>query len=178
MNAIYGLYNDPEAADRAVASLRAAASELDIEPRHVVIETSEPFEEYSFGRPEKGTAMPWLAALGGLLGGVTGYALTALTQKAYPIPTGGMPIVALWTNGIVIYELTMLGAIIATLLTLLASARLPNLKTTLYDPAISDGKILVGVIDPPETSRAELKRKLRQAGAGEIRQLIPDSPES
>jgi len=72
----------------------------------------------------------------------------------------------------------MLGAIIAILLTLLASARLPNLKTTLYDPAISDGKILVGVIDPPESARADLEQKLRQAGAGEIRQLTPDSPES
>ena len=32
------------------------------------------------------------AVLGGAIGGICGYLLTTLTQKAYPILTGGMPI--------------------------------------------------------------------------------------
>ena len=76
-----------------------------------------------------------------------------------------MPIVTSWTNGIIIYELTMLGAILTTLATLLITAGLPNFKEKLSDPEIWTGKILVGVTDPPEGARAELEAKFRQAGA-------------
>ena len=39
--------------------------------------------------------------------------------------TGNMPIVAWWPNLIVMFELTMLGAILATVITLFVSARPP-----------------------------------------------------
>jgi len=168
LKAIYGLYADPDSAQRAVDSLRAAG----VDERAISVASSEPFEEYEFGRREQRTPMAWLAALGGLVGGVSGYLLSSLTQKAYPLPTGGMPLAPLWTNGIITYELTMLGAILATLAILLVSARLPNWKPQLYDPAISDGYILVGVVSPPEALRIGLERTLREAGASEVKELV------
>jgi Protein of unknown function (DUF3341) len=170
MNAIYGLFTDPESAQRAVDGLREAG----VERRAIQAMSSQPLEEQPFGREDAQTPMPWLAVFGGVIGGFSGYYLAALTQKAYPLPTGGMPIVALWANGIITYELIMLGAIIATLLALLLSTRLPDWSRKLYDPAVSDGKILVGVINPPEESRIELERQLREAGASEIKQFPPE----
>jgi hypothetical protein len=82
-----------------------------------------------------------------------------------------MPIVTSWTNGIIIYELTMLGAILTTLLTLLVTAGLPNFKPKLSDPEIWNGKILVGVTDPPEGARAALEAKLLQAGALTVKEF-------
>jgi hypothetical protein len=38
------------------------------------------------------------------------------------------------------------------------------------DPEIWTGKILVGVVDPPESSQPELERRLRQAGASQVKQ--------
>jgi hypothetical protein len=58
-----------------------------------------------------------------------------------------------WTNGIIVYEMTMLGAILTTLVTLLIGAGLPNFKGVITDPEIWMGKILVGVADPPESSQ-------------------------
>ena len=58
-----------------------------------------------------------------------------------------MPLAPVWTNGIIVYEMTMLGAILTTLVTLLIGAGLPNIKTVITDPEISSGKILVGVVD-------------------------------
>lgn len=171
MKAIYALYSDPASAQRAVNSLGRAVTEAGLPAGCVAVLSSEPFEEQEFGRSESKTLMPWLAALGGLLGGFSGYALTAYTQRAFPIPTGGMPIVPLWTNGIIIYELTMLGTILATFFTLLVRAGTPNWRTQLYDPAISDGRILVGVLDPPESHRPELERALREAGAEQVKGL-------
>jgi hypothetical protein len=165
--AIYALYPDPDSAERAFNSLRRAG----IEARKIAAISSEPFGEYEFGGADAATPMPWLAALGGLIGGVGGYALAALTQEAYLIPTGGMPMVTRWTNGIITCELIMLGAILTTLLTLLVGARLPNWFKQLYDPEISAGKILIGVVDPPRESRPELEKRLRDAGAAEIREF-------
>jgi len=169
MRGIYALYSDPASAQRAVNSLRAAAAELVISPGDIRVHSSEPCEEQEFSIRESPTAMPWIAVLGGLLGGLAAYSLTTLTQRAYPLPTGGMPLAPMWTNGIIIYELTMLGAILATVVTLVVSARLPNLRTQLYDSAVSDGKILVGVVNPPEGARAGTEARLKEAGAREVK---------
>ena len=113
--------------------------------------------------------MPWLAALGAMIGGSSGYALAVFTQRAYPLPTGGMPIAPHWTNGIVTYELTMLSAILTTLAALLISSRLPDWSSSkLYDPEVSNGKILVGVMNPPADIRPDLERRLREAGADRV----------
>ena len=166
--ALYALYSDPESAQRAVAALRKA----NISESQIRVVSNEPFDEHDFGSHGAKSAMPWLAVLGGVLGGLSGYSLAVLTQRAYPLPTGGMPIVTAWTNGIITYELTMLGAIAITLLTLLMSARLPNWNRQLYDPAVSDGKILVGVVNPAPESRVKVQKGLQEAGNGEVREFV------
>src|SRR5262245_8773417 len=105
MKAIYALYATPTGAQRAVANLRQAG----ITEREITVLSTEPLEEYEFAQRDRKTWMTWIAALGGLIGLVSAYLLTSLTQKAWAIQTGGMPIVTNWTNLIVIFELTMLG---------------------------------------------------------------------
>jgi len=174
LRAIYALYADPDAAERAVSAIRAVGPELGIDARDIEVQSSEPLEEYEFGRPRTETVMPWLAALGGLLGGLSGFVLASWTQKAYPIPTGGMPIVTLWADGIITFELTMFGAILAALLTLLLSARLPSWRRKLHDPEISDGKILIGVVNPPGPALVELEKRMREAGADQVKEFTGD----
>jgi len=168
MKALYGLFPDPDAAQRASDGLRAAG----ILDRDIVIISSEPFEEYEFGRRDHRTRMPWLAAAGGLVGGVAGYGLASLTQEAYPLVTGGMPISPWWTNGIVTYELTMLGAILTTLAVWLVAARLPDWRRLLYDPAVADGLILVGAVNPPDAARLQLQGVLQSSGAAAIKETV------
>jgi Protein of unknown function (DUF3341) len=171
MKILYALYADPETAQRAVDSLNAASSELKFDPRQIVIVSGEPHEGYDFADSQL-TSLPYRwAVLGGAIGGVGGYLLTTLTQKAYPLVTGGMSITPMWTNGIIVYEMTMLGAILMTLIVLLRGARLPNFKGVITDPEIWLGKILVGVADPPEESKSELEKRLLDAGAAETKQL-------
>jgi hypothetical protein len=164
MTAIYGLYATPILAQQAFDELRSAG----IAERDITIHTSEPLEEYEFGAKDRDTVMPWIAILGATIGLVTGYLLTAITQKAWAINTGGMPIVTNWSNLIVIFELTMLGAVFATVLTLLISARIPTRMPRFYDAEISNGKILVGVANPSHTEKVE--RALRKIG-GTVRRI-------
>jgi hypothetical protein len=77
------------------------------------------------------------------------------------IPTGGMPILSWWPNLIIMFELTMLGAILATVGTLIVTARLGRRTPVLYDPAVTDGKILVGIENPQEASIPQLQRALQ-----------------
>ena len=177
MKTIYALYHDPDSAQRAVDSLAGSSATLGIKPGDVTIISAEPYQEYAFGRGldprDHHSLMPWIAALGGVIGGTTGFSLAVLTQRAYPLPTAGMAIAPLWTNGIITYEMTMLGAILATLVTLLITTRLPNPRPKLYDPAVSDGKILVGVTSPPEESRPAIEQALRAASAESIVRTRP-----
>jgi hypothetical protein len=174
MNAIYGLFPDSDSARRALTALREESSRLRIEPKAIVLMSSEPLEEAGFGWEEQRTPMPWLAALGGLLGGTAGYALATFTQRTYPLPTGGMPLVAMFPSGIIMYELTMLGAVIATMLTLLISTRLPNYRKRLYDPEVTNGKILVGVADPDRDCSAEIGERLQREGAEQVKEFSSD----
>jgi ActD protein len=169
MKALYALYSDPDTAQRAVNALKSAGGALGIGEGQIVVVTAEPFDGYDFSDEHSHTRIFLLASIGGILGAILGYLLTRFTQLSYPLNTGGMPIVTSWTNGIIIYEMTMLGAIVWTLATLLIAGGLPHFGKALSDPAIWHGKILVGVTDPPDRARLELEKQLRLAGPAEIK---------
>jgi hypothetical protein len=104
------------------------------------------------------------ALCGAAIGLVGGCALASLTALAYPIVKGGMPIVAPWTVGLITYETTMLGAILATLAGLLIELRLPNFKDLPYDESIVDGGVLLAVKCPGQT-RTSVQAVVHAAGA-------------
>ena len=115
MSAVYALYPSPEAAQRAVDGLRAAG----IPEGRITILSAEPFEEHEFAHRDKATWMGWIALAGGITGLAFSTWLARMTELAWPLRTGNMPIVAWWPNLIIMFETTMLFAILATVLTLL-----------------------------------------------------------
>jgi hypothetical protein len=157
---VYGLFATPELAQQAVDGLRVSG----VPESEITIQSSEPMDEYTFGSRDRETLMPWIAVLGGAIGMAAGYFLTSITQQAWPISTGGMPIVTNWSNLIIIFELSMLGAVFASVITLMVSARLPTRLPKFYDPEISSGKILIGVANPREIERVE--HALRSSSGG------------
>ena len=167
LKAVYALYPDPDSAQLAVGSLRAAG----VADRDIIVISSEPFEEYEFSHRDKATWMYWIAGLGGLLGLAAGTWLTSMTEKAWPLPTGGMPIVSLWPNLVVTFEITMLGAILATVTTLLITTKLPRRQPKLYDPEVSNGHILVGVEHPRRVPLAALERALVANGVARLKTI-------
>ena len=156
MRAVYGLYPNGDSAQQAVNRLRAAG----IVDRDITVISAQPMEDYVFGEMDKATWMWWLACLGGLIGMSVGFGLSWLTATSWPMNVGGLPTFAWWPNLIIIFELTMLGSILATVATLVVTAFLPGKGRTLYDPEVTDGQILVGVEDPPEGSIQSLQATL------------------
>ena len=156
MKAVYGLYRDGGSAQQAVNRLRAAG----IADHDITVISAQPIEDYEFGQRDKATWMWWLACLGGLIGMAVGFGLTWLTETSWPMDVGGLPIFAWWPNLIIIFELTMLGAITATVATLVVSALLPARGRSLYDSEVTDGNILVGVENPVPASVSDLEMAL------------------
>jgi hypothetical protein len=165
MSAVYALYTDPDAAQRAVNGLYAAGVAED----SVVVMSGEPFESQPFAHRDSATWLWYIACLGGFIGLAFATWLTRMTELAWPLQTGNMPIVAWWPNMIVMFELMMLGAILATVLTLFVTAKLPSRVPPLYDREVTNGKILVGVQNPPAASLPALERALMAGGAAELK---------
>jgi Protein of unknown function (DUF3341) len=158
MSAIYALYDDGAGAQRAVDSLRRAG----VSDSAITVISDQPMEAYEFGEMNRETRIWYIASVGGIAGLIFATWLTRMTELAWPLPTGNMPIVSWWPNLIVMFELTMLGAILATVVTLLVTGELVRRRPALYDPQVSDGKILVGV---DGSSRADdVERALVRAG--------------
>jgi len=162
MNAVYALYADGDAAQRAVNALRSAG----VRDEDITVVSAEPMEHFEFGEMNRLTRMWYIAAAGGFAGLAFGTWLTRMTEVAWPLPTGNMPIVAWWPNLIVIFELTMLGAIVATVGTLIVTGGLGRRMALPYDAAVSDGNILVGVAAPRDV--AAVQQALRAGGAVDI----------
>jgi hypothetical protein len=161
MNAVYGLYDDGSAAQRAVNGLRAAG----VADGDITVITAQPMEDFEFSHMGRETWIWYIAAGGALAGLLFATWLAEFTQRDWPLVTGNMPIVAWWPNLIIIFELTMLGAIGATVITLIVSAGLLRRRPALYDPEVSDGKILVGV-ETPDGERAKTVERALLAGPG------------
>ena len=79
-----------------------------------------------------------------------------------------MPIVAPWPNLVIIFELTMLFGILATVVTMLITTKLPRRQPKLYDPEVADGFILVGV--EGASARDDLQRLLDD-GVARVRMI-------
>jgi hypothetical protein len=167
MKAVYGLYGDPDSAQQAVDDLRRGG----VPDGSITVITSQPYEEYEFSHRYKQTWLFWIAAGGGVLGLAAGLGVALVTEVLWPIDVGGMPIVAWWPNIIIMFELTMLGAILATVVSLFVTTELPATGSRVYDPAVSQGKILVAVERPSEMDVPKLEQMLIDSGVEEVKRV-------
>ena len=162
--AIYGLYPDGDSAQQAVNRLRAAG----LADREITIMSAQPMEDQEFGHIDKDNWLWWIACGGGLIGMAIGFSLSWLTETSWPINVGGLPTFAWWPNLIIIFELTMLGAIVATVIALIVTAGLGR-GGGLYDPEVTDGQILVGVENPRENALADLQKALESPPGARVK---------
>ena len=166
MKAVYALYPDGHTAQQGVNRLRAAG----VDDRDITVISPQPMEEFEFADRDRATYMWWIACGGGLIGMALATAMLWVGETSWPMNVGGLPVWAWWPNLIIIFELTMLGAILATVVTLIVTAGLGR-GGKLYDPAVSDGKILVGVENPPDARVDDLRKALSAAPGAELKSL-------
>lgn len=168
--AVLGLYERAEDAARAVASLRGAG----IEPSNIEVLTDSPYPEGAFGEQPARHHLYVFPLVGAACGLVVGIVVTVATQIAFPMVQGGKPLLSIPPMINVLYEATLLGAIVLTVLGVIFESRLPDFSGDPYDARISEGFIgvLVTRMSAPAAERAE--RALAAAAAVDI--LVRTSP--
>ena len=167
MKAIYGLYREGTSAQSAVDRLLAAG----VAERDITVMAPEPREDLRFSHMHSRTYMWYFACLGGAIGLASAVALAYITEVQWPIVVGGLPIIAWWPNLIIMFELTMLGAITTTVITLLVSGELARSRRGIYDAEVTSGSILVGVENPPESSLIAFERALSAPPGARIKKI-------
>jgi len=138
-----------------------------IQPESMEVMTSQPIHGEPFLPEKKPTKLRRWALCGAALGLLGGFALATVTALNYPLIKGGMPIVSPWTVGLIAYETTMLGAVLATLVGLLVETGLPNFKNLPYDPSVVDGGVVLAVACG-DNSRASVESAVSAAGATRV----------
>ena len=158
-----GLFADPHHALAAAARLKEAGFTAPAVISPIPLEGAEEI------LGAKKSVIKRFTLFGGILGGVSGFALAAGTAVLYLHPTGGRPIIPFPPFLIITYEMTILFGILATVIGFLISARLPAIRDRAYAPeaAVDRFAVAVSCDDDKRVERADAI--LRESGAQEVR---------
>ncbi len=162
---VLGLYNDPNQAADAMDALKNAGFALGT----FDVLTGTPYPEGAFGEHVPQHRLFRFPAFGAIIGFTLALFLTAATQIAYPLVTGGKPILSLFAMLVILYEMSMLSAVISTVVGIVIESRLPNVNPGVYDNRITEG--LIGVVITTDDDMTDTAiDALNSAGAMEIKQ--------
>ena len=162
---ILGLFQQPEPAADAMDGLKEAGFELGT----FDVLTGTPYPEGAFGEHVPQHRLFRFPAFGAISGFTLSVFLTSVTQLAYPLVTGGKPILSIFAMLIIMYEMTMLAGVIATVIGIIFESRLPNMKPGIYDTRITEGWIGVVITFDDDSKVADAESVLNKAGALEIK---------
>ena len=113
----------------------------------------------------------YFALTGALLGALTGFVLAVGTALVFLLPTGGRPIITLPPYLVIIYEMTILFGVLATLLGFHSVSGLPAWKDAAYAPEANIDRFVVAVPVEGTADISKIEEIMRDGGAVEIRQV-------
>jgi hypothetical protein len=163
MAQLLALYKTAESAAQSTEALEGAG----ITNEEFDILTDSPYPEGAFGEKEPQHKLYVFPFMGACIGFTLAMIETIGTQTAYPLVTGGKPIFSMPAMTIIAYELTMLGAIIATVIGIFFESRIPNPFAGIYDERITEGYIGITVVCD-DSKLDSLETLLKSNGAEDI----------
>ncbi len=134
---LLALFEDIDPAANAIEKLH----EMGITDDQINVISGVPVLERMLGRPLQSTNVSRLA-LGGAVGGfLFGAFLNFGTPDLYTVYVGGQSVFPFPPGMIILFEMTMLFALLSTFLGVFLESYFPNYRPLEYVPEISDGKI-------------------------------------
>jgi len=162
---LLGIYQQPDDVAEGVTRLRQAGfTDNDFD-----VLSGTPYPEGTFGERIAAHKLFIFPLIGAICGFSAGLLITAGTQLSYPLVTGGKPILSIPPMLIIMFEGTMLGAILFTVIGVIFESRLPRFGLGVYDPRITEGYIGLLVACPEDRVR-HTEQLLRESGAEEVKQ--------
>lgn len=160
---VLGIFIHLDATVQGIRDLRSAGF------RDLTIHAPIPHHEIGEVLEERVSPIRIFTLIGGIVGCISGFALTIGTSLAWPLITGGKPIVSIPPFLIIAFELTILMAALGTLLGFLVNARLPRISLRLgYDGRFTDDRFGI-LVSCPQEKMEVAQGILQSSGAEEVR---------
>lgn len=161
---LLGVYETPDDVAQGVDRLRQAGyTDNDFD-----VLSGTPYPEGTFGERMATHQLFKFPLIGAICGFTMGLLITAGTQLSYPMVTDGKPILSIPPMLIIMYEGTMLGAILFTVIGVIFESRLPRFSLGVYDTRITEGYIGLLVSAPDDKARST-EQLLKETGAIDIK---------
>ncbi len=160
---VMGIYQYVDDACDAVKALRGAGF-----GKRMHVYSPVPYHDIEHAMEQGPSLVRWVTFTGGLLGCTGGFALAIYTVLSYPLVTGGKELISIPGFVVIGYESMILLAGLATLLGMLALARLPEVRPVApYDPRFQEDRI--GIWVPcGKDDRARVESMMKGHGAEEV----------
>ncbi|NPA31528.1 MAG: DUF3341 domain-containing protein [Chloroflexi bacterium] len=161
------IFDDVERVPDALDALR----QVGVTDEFIQVQSGVPYASSILGRPRVFTAVPKYGLVGAFLGFLSGLFFTHGTAALYPLYVGGFPLYSVPPSLVLLFELTMLGLLVATFIGVLVESLLPPVVgKRVYHPAVSDSAIAV-FFQTSRTLAAEARKALQAAGAQEVTEV-------
>jgi hypothetical protein len=161
---LLAVFSDIDPAAHALEALRG----LGLSDDEMNVISGIPVTEAMLGRPSQWTNVPRLA-IGGAVGGLLLGAFLAFgTPNLYPIHVGGQALIPGPPSVVVLFELAMLGMLVATFLGVFLDSHYPSYAPKEYVPEISDGCIAI-LFTCPADQKEKIAAALTALGAETIK---------
>jgi hypothetical protein len=161
---LLALFEDIDPAADAIEKLH----EMGVTDDNINVISGVPVTHKMLGRPHPWTNVSRLAFGGAVAGFCFGVFLNYGTPYLYPVPVGGQYITPIPPGMILIFEMTMLFALLSTFLGVFLDSYFPNYRPLEYVPEISDGKIGV-FFKHPQGEQEKFVEALSTLGAESVR---------
>jgi mono/diheme cytochrome c family protein len=135
---ILGLFHEATPTANAIDTLEA---QLGVPEEKISVISGIPYTTSMLGRGVRYERLVPIALAGAVGGLLTGLFLAAGTPLLYPLVVNGQPYIPIPPSLIILFELTMMGTIVATFAGLLAESRFPGFGRAAYDEHITEGHI-------------------------------------
>jgi hypothetical protein len=160
---LLALFEDIDPASEAIDKLH----EMGVTDDRLNVISGVPITHKMLGRPHPWTNVSRLALGGAIAGFFFGLFLNFGTPLLYTVTVGGQFITPIPPGLIIVFEMTMLFALLATFLGVFLDSFFPNYGPLQYVPEISDGKIGL-FFKVPEEQQQTFTDALTQMGAESV----------
>jgi hypothetical protein len=161
---LLAVFEDIDPAASAIEKLH----EMGVTDDDINVISGVPVAHKMLGRPHPWTNVSKLALGGAVAGFCFGLFLNFGTPAFYPVPVGGQYLYPVPPGLILVFEMTMLFALLSTFLGVFLDSYFPNYRPMEYVSEVSDGKIAV-FFRVPEADQNKFTEALGQMGAESIR---------